>query len=212
MRRVLVADDDRSFRDLAQVTLEEGLPGAIVDCVADGQAALSSLEKRTVDVAVVGLVGGLLAVLLTTVGSSDDMKEAQEEVGQDADIATATEPNLPISAPPVAPPVVEPDDVTDPDEPFRVGGGVEPPQILSQVKPRYPEVAKAARVQGIVILEAIINKEGTVDDVRVLRGHPLLEQAAKDAIVKWKFKPRVLDGVAVERVASQIIEFNLEQE
>jgi len=95
------------------------------------------------------------------------------------------------------------------DEPLRVGGDVTPPKIIKQVKPRYPEVAKAARVQGIVILEAVINASGQVEGVTVLRGHPLLEQAAKDAIVKWKFEPGKLNGNPVKVFFTLTVNFTL---
>ena len=84
-----------------------------------------------------------------------------------------------------------------------------PPQIVSQVQPRYPEVAKAARVQGIVILEAIINTEGQVEDVKVLRGPDLLQQSAMDAIVKWKFKPGTLNGKPVKVIFTLTVNFTL---
>ena len=95
------------------------------------------------------------------------------------------------------------------DEPLRVGGDVEAPEIVKQVQPRYPEVAKAARASGLVILEAIINTEGVVEDVKVLRGHPLLQQAAMDAIVQWKFKPGRLNGKPVRVVFTLTVNFQL---
>jgi protein TonB len=95
------------------------------------------------------------------------------------------------------------------DPPLRVGGDVEPPEIVRQVQPRYPEVAKAARVQGLVILEAIINTEGQVEDVKVLRGHKLLEQAAIEAIYQWKFRPGRLNGKPVKVVFTLTVNFTL---
>jgi len=93
--------------------------------------------------------------------------------------------------------------------PLRVGGDVSPPKIVKQVPPSYPEVAKAARVQGIVILEAIINAEGGVDSVKTLRGHALLDQAAKDAIVQWQFEPAKLNGVPVSVYFTLTVNFTL---
>ena len=57
------------------------------------------------------------------------------------------------------------------------------------MKPVYPPLAKQARIQGVVLLEAKISKEGTIDNLRVISGHPLLTQAAIDAVKQWQYKP-----------------------
>jgi periplasmic protein TonB len=65
------------------------------------------------------------------------------------------------------------------------------PVLIHRVNPEYPEVARKARVEGTVILEAIINKNGDVENVKVLRGvHPVLDQAAVNAVRKWRYKPQ----------------------
>src|SRR5262245_15612581 len=69
------------------------------------------------------------------------------------------------------------------------------PVLTHRVNPEYPEVARKARVEGVVILEAIINKNGDVENVKVLRGvHPLLDQAAVNAVLKWRYKPPTSNG------------------
>jgi periplasmic protein TonB len=75
--------------------------------------------------------------------------------------------------------------------------------LIRRVQPEYPAMAKLARVQGRVVLSAIISKEGTIEKVQVLAGHPLLVQAAVQAVKQWRYKPYVLNDEAVE-VETQI--------
>jgi protein TonB len=85
------------------------------------------------------------------------------------------------------------------EQPLRVGGGVSKPEIITQVKPAYPEVARKARLQGSVIVEAIIDEQGNVTNVRVLKGLPMgLDRSAVDAVQKWKFKPAQFQGRPVK--------------
>jgi len=82
--------------------------------------------------------------------------------------------------------------------PFRVGGEISRPEILSSTRPVYTELARKARVTGTVIVEAIIDEHGDVKDARVLKGLPMgLDQAALDAITAWKFKPATRGGQPV---------------
>ena len=67
-----------------------------------------------------------------------------------------------------------------------------------EVKPLYPPLAKQARVQGTVVLSAIISKEGNIAQLKVMSGHPMLIQNALDAVRQWKYKPYVLNGEPVE--------------
>lgn len=70
--------------------------------------------------------------------------------------------------------------------------------IITQTRPDYPPLARQARIQGNVILHAIINKEGKVAELEVVSGHPLLVQAAMDAVRQWVYKPTLLNGQSVE--------------
>ena len=77
----------------------------------------------------------------------------------------------------------------------RVGrGSIKEPKKLKDVRPSYPQNAKDARVQGIVILECVISPEGKVTSVRVLRGIPLLDEAAIKAVRQWLYTPTLLNG------------------
>ena len=85
------------------------------------------------------------------------------------------------------------------DTPLRVGGGVSRPEITSKVNPVYTEIARKARLQGTVIVEAIIDERGNVTNVRVLKGLPMgLDRSAVDAVEKWKFKPAMFQGRPVK--------------
>src|SRR5205807_1142385 len=83
-------------------------------------------------------------------------------------------------------------------EPVRVGGDIKEPKKIKDVKPIYPQVAMAAKVEGMVIIEATIGKDGSVQDAKILRHVPLLDQAAMDAVKEWKFTPTTLNGQPVE--------------
>lgn len=84
------------------------------------------------------------------------------------------------------------------------------PVLIHRVNPEYPDVARKSRVQGIVILEAVITKEGTVENVKVLRGvHPLLDQAAVNAVKQWRYKPATLNGKPVRVHSTVTVNFKL---
>ena len=83
------------------------------------------------------------------------------------------------------------------------------PTKVTNVDPRYPPVAQAARVQGVVILEAVIGPDGRVTDVKVLRSVPLLDEAAIEAVRQWTYTPTLLNGVAVPVIMTVTVNFQL---
>ena len=91
----------------------------------------------------------------------------------------------------------------------RIGGQVQAAKIISQARPNYPPLAKQARIQGTVRLQAIIAKDGTVQELQVLSGHPLLVQAAQDAVRQWRYQPTLLNGEPVEVVTTIDVVFTL---
>jgi len=103
------------------------------------------------------------------------------------------------AAPPPPPPPPTP---TAPKR-VRVGGQVESARLIFQPKPEYPPLAKMARIQGVVRLDAVISKDGTIQDLKVISGHPLLVRAALDAVQRWRYQPTLLNGESVE-VATEI--------
>jgi protein TonB len=80
---------------------------------------------------------------------------------------------------------------------------------IKDVPPVYPSTARSAQVQGVVIIEAIIDREGRVEKATVLRSVPLLDQAALDAVRQWQFKPQFLNGTAIPVVVILTVPFTL---
>ena len=109
-----------------------------------------------------------------------------------------------------APPPPPPPPPPAPTAPVRVGGNIKPPTKIKNVNPTYPPIAQSARVQGIVIIEATIGQNGTVQEAKVLRSIPLLDQAALDAVKQWQFTPTLLNGVPVPVVMTVTVNFTLQ--
>jgi protein TonB len=112
--------------------------------------------------------------------------------------------------PAATPEATLPPEPTRPSGPVRVGGDIKEPTKLKNVNPVYPEMAKRARSQGVVILECTINEQGKVTDVKVLRGVPMLDQAAMDAVKQWVYTPTLLNGIPVPVVMTVTVNFRLQ--
>jgi TonB family protein len=98
-----------------------------------------------------------------------------------------------------------------PPNALRVGGGVKAPVVIAKVEPHYSEEAREARISGIVILEVLIDKTGTVKDVTVLKGLPNgLSEAAVEAVRQWLFVPATKDGQPVDVVFNLTVNFKLD--
>ncbi len=93
--------------------------------------------------------------------------------------------------------------------PIRVGGHIKEPIRIKDVRPHYPKLAEQARVQGVVILECTLSPQGKVADVKVLRGVPLLDQAAIDAVKQWVYTPTLLNGIPVPVILTVTVNFTL---
>jgi protein TonB len=91
----------------------------------------------------------------------------------------------------------------------RVSQGVTQGMVIHRVQPTYPPLARTARVQGAVQLAAVIGKDGAVQNLHVLSGHPLLTQAALDAVKQWRYKPYILNGEPVEVDTQITVNFTL---
>jgi len=96
-----------------------------------------------------------------------------------------------------------------PQKAVRVGGQIKEPKKLKDAKPVYPQIATQARVQGVVILECTLSPQGKVTEVKVLRGIPLLDQAAIDAVKQWVYTPTLLNGVPVPVIMTVTVNFKL---
>ncbi len=91
----------------------------------------------------------------------------------------------------------------------RVSQGVVSGLAISQPKPLYPQMARMARVQGAVVLQAVISKNGAIENLRVVSGHPMLQQSALDAVRQWRYRPYLLNGEPVEVETQITVNFNL---
>jgi len=98
-----------------------------------------------------------------------------------------------------------------PPEVVRIGGALQAPELLRQVEPEYPLLARQARLKGIVIVEAHVDPQGRVASVRSLRGSPLLTDAAVKAVREWVYKPLLLNGIPTPFIVTVTVTFNLEQ-
>jgi protein TonB len=94
---------------------------------------------------------------------------------------------------------------------LRVGGNIRQPQKIKDVRPQYPPEAQQARVQGVVILEVLIDEGGRVSDARVLRSLPMLDAPAIEAVRQWEFTPTLLNGRAVPVIMTATVQFTLQQ-
>ena len=115
---------------------------------------------------------------------------------------------LPSAVPPPPPPKVEPPKPAAAAR-VRIGGNVQAAKLIREVQPYYPLLARDARVGGTVRLQAIISKEGRVEDLKLLSGQPLLVQAAMDAVKQWIYKPTYLNGTPVEVLTEVDVNFHL---
>ena len=91
-----------------------------------------------------------------------------------------------------------------------IGGAIKSPVKVRDVKPTYPPEARASGIQGVVILETLIDADGFVVDARVLRSIPLLNEAALDAVRQWRFVPTLLNGEARSVLMTVTVNFMLE--
>ena len=91
----------------------------------------------------------------------------------------------------------------------RIGGQVTAPALVHRVDPIYPDVAAAAQIVGLVILEAVVGTSGYVESVKVLRGHPALTHASIDALKQWQYSPLVLNGIPTPFILTVTFNFSV---
>jgi protein TonB len=101
-----------------------------------------------------------------------------------------------------------PQEAPPPPKAVRIGGHLKAPQILKQVNPVYPPLARDARIRAFVILEATVDPSGHVSSVTVLRGAPLFDEAAAEAVRQWVYRPLLLNGVPVPFVLTVTLNFS----
>jgi len=119
--------------------------------------------------------------------------------------------SVPSAAPPPPPPPVKKVEKAAAPQRIRVGGNVQQARLVRQPRPVYPPLAKQARIQGVVKLNAIISRDGTIMNLTVASGHPLLTPAAMEAVKQWVYQPTLLNGEPVEVVTQIDVNFTLSQ-
>lgn len=116
-------------------------------------------------------------------------------------------PNVVAPPPPRPMPTVQ----KPPAAPMAVGGDVQMAKLLRKVIPEYPPLARSARISGVVRLIGTIGKDGTIRNLQLVSGHPMLARAALEAVQQWIYKPTLLNGNPVEVVAPIEVSFTLGQ-
>jgi protein TonB len=138
--------------------------------------------------------------------SDDTFEEGVEggvEGGMPGGVVGGVVGGLPEAPPPPPPPPA-------PRAPVRVGGQIQTPALLRRVEPVYPPFAVNAHLQGVVILEAVVDEDGSVADVKVLRSaNGLLDNAALAAVRQWRYSPLLLNGTRVQFVLTVVLSFNI---
>jgi protein TonB len=94
----------------------------------------------------------------------------------------------------------------------RTGGNLQAPALITRVEPIYPPIAVQAFITGTAILEATVDEQGAVEDVRVLRSAgAVLDKAALDAVRQWRYEPLLLNGIRTRFILTVVLSFNLQQ-
>lgn len=115
---------------------------------------------------------------------------------------------IPSAAPP-PPPKEAPKPVTP--KAIRVGGNVQSAKLVNQPKPSYPPLARQARIQGVVKFNAVIGKDGSIQNLTLVSGHPLLVPSATEAVRQWRYQPTLLNNEPVEVITQIDVNFTLSQ-
>lgn len=162
-----------------------GVVGGVVGGVAGGE--VGGVTGGEVGGVAGGVVGG-------EVGGTGTGTEGTGTGGPEAPV---------VPEPPPPPPPV-------PDAPLRVGGDVKAPVAIERGDANYTETARRAKITGVVVVEAIIDKQGNVDHVKVIKGLPMgLSEEAATAVRKWKFRPGTMNGEPVATIFNLTVNFKL---
>jgi len=177
---------------------DAGVPEGVSGGVAGGEVGgvVGGVVGGTQGGQIGGVVGGQL-------GGTGTGTEGTGTGGNDAPLVA--------TPPPPPPPPPPPDPTPAPTAPMRVGGDVKAPVAIDRAEPGYTNAARKARIEGTVIVEAIISKSGRVEDVRVLKGLPAgLSNEAEEAVKKWRFKPGTLNGEPIATIFNLTVTFKLD--
>jgi protein TonB len=204
MQLFLVVTEDVVFRPVAISLL---LPPSLAPPAPSAPAAVRTLVRRVVQPRVIPTAAALLAPP-ELVEASPPFPEvgdgAPEGVvgGVPGGIGQGVIGEMLSQIAEPAPPEPSEEPVKPPEPPplqqIEVSAEVQQGKLLVMIPPAYPPLAKRARIQGTVRVQVVITRDGTVSEIEVLEGHPLLISAAIDAVLKWRYRPTLLNGRAVE--------------
>jgi protein TonB len=157
----------------------------------------------------------LLGYVLTPAGSPgapagtpEGIPSATLNAGVIGGIIGSVPTNVPVPPPPPPPGAA----AISPQARIRVGGDVQQAKLLRQTVPVYPPLAKQARITGVVRLNALVGKDGTIQSLTVADGHPLLVPAAMEAVKQWIYEPNVVNGEPAEVVTQIDVSFTLSKD
>jgi TonB family protein len=136
------------------------------------------------------------------IAEADTLRSRAIELNKGRTAINGANTGVMLGSPPPPPP--------PPGAPVRVGGNIKTPTKVKHVNPVYPPDALAARIQGVVIVEATIDTEGRVSDAKVLRSIPVLDNAALEAVRQWEFTPTEFNGVRVPVIMTVTVNFTLQ--
>ena len=136
--------------------------------------------------------------------------EGGVEGGIEGGVAGGIVGGLVASAPPPPPPPPPP--APTKKDPVRIGGQVTAPALVTRVEPEYPAIAVAAHLEGMVILEALVDVDGRVQEVKVLRSRGFLDKAAIAAVEQWRYQPLMLNGQPTPFILTVTLNFALKQQ
>ena len=163
--------------------------------VVDPSITVGSSRRYTVPLSIAAhtiVIGALIVVPLAALGALPSPPSLMSF------IVVAQAPLPPPPAPAAAP-----------SAPVRPGGTIRQPVRIKDAAPVYPSIAQAARVEGVVIIEATIDVNGRVQDAKILRSIPLLDAAAIDAVRQWQYTPTLLNGMPVPVIITVTVNFKL---
>jgi TonB family protein len=192
-RHHVLADDDES--DVAPPTIHNSPgwpPSAPSTQSASGQPSQSAATYAA------SLSNAAPVERRTPIGQSNQTGAQQTYRDPDGSIAGDALPARPASSRPV--PTREPY--------FKVSSGVMASNLISDPAPDYPAVARLAHIQGQVILQAVVSRDGTVSAIHVLSGHHLLRGAAVDAVRRWRYRPYLMEGHPVDVATIITVDFH----
>jgi TonB family protein len=177
-------------------SIGEDLDNAALDAVLQWQFQPTLLNGRPVQL--------IMTVTVNFVLDSDSVVAPPPPPPPPPPVMTADVP-----PPPPPPPAPLAGSIARNELALRVGGQIKAPTKIRDVRPIYPLEAQEAKVSGVVILECLIDAEGNVAEARVIRPVALLDEAARDAVLQWKFTPTHLNGVGVPVIMTVTVNFSL---